>query len=108
MKLKGKVLWITGASSGIGEALTYALAKKGCKLIISARRKEELERVKSSCPEFAQAGIAVLPLDLAAAAIQLARADERQRPIAHIAEIRVSDPPRARRGSHGSPHLSSP
>lgn len=67
MTLEGKVVWVTGASSGIGEALTYELAKKGCKLIISARRMEELERVKSSCSESVQAGIAVLPLDLAAA-----------------------------------------
>jgi ATP-dependent RNA helicase DeaD len=36
------------------------------------------------------------PLDLAAAAMQLARAEEQQRPIAHIAEIRVSDCPRNR------------
>ena len=41
-----KVIWITGASSGIGEALTYELAKQNVRLIISARRKEELERVK--------------------------------------------------------------
>ncbi|MEM6525835.1 MAG: SDR family oxidoreductase [Bacteroidota bacterium] len=63
-KLENKVIWITGASSGIGEALAYELAKKGCKLILSARRMAELERVKSSCPESAQSSIAVLPLDL--------------------------------------------
>ena len=44
-----KVIWITGASSGIGEALTYELAKQNVRLIISARRKEELERVKGNC-----------------------------------------------------------
>ena len=66
MKLTGKTVWITGASSGIGEALAYALAKKGCKLILSARRIEELERVKSSCAESDQTNIALLPLDLAA------------------------------------------
>lgn len=62
--LSGKVVWITGASSGIGEALTYALAKKGAHIIISARRKEELERVKGNCPASAQANVRVLPLDL--------------------------------------------
>ena len=66
MKLAGKVVWITGASSGIGEALTYELAKKSCRLILSARRLEELERVKSSCSASSHANIAVLPLDLAA------------------------------------------
>ena len=47
--LRGKVVWITGASSGIGEYLAYKLAKCGCKLVLSARRKDELERVKKNC-----------------------------------------------------------
>lgn len=63
-KLSDKTIWITGASSGIGEELTYQLAAKGNRLIISARRKEELERVKSNCPLDSQQGIFVLPLDL--------------------------------------------
>lgn len=63
-RLNGKVIWITGASSGIGEALVYELAKKGAKLIISSRRKEELERVKGNCIAAAQPNIRVIPLDL--------------------------------------------
>ena len=63
--IEKKVIWITGASSGIGEALAYALAKKGARLILSARRKEELDRVKGNCVAGAQADIRVLPLDLA-------------------------------------------
>jgi short-subunit dehydrogenase len=63
-KLGNKVIWITGASSGIGEALVYELAKKKTRLILSARRKEELERVKGNCQRDAQANIRILPLDL--------------------------------------------
>ena len=63
-ELKNKVIWLTGASSGIGEALAYALASKGARLVLSARRKDELERVKGNCSQEAQAGIRVLPLDL--------------------------------------------
>ena len=50
-KLRNKVIWITGASSGIGEALVYELARHKVKMILSARRKEELERVKGNCPK---------------------------------------------------------
>jgi short-subunit dehydrogenase len=63
-KLRDKVIWITGASSGIGEALAYELATRGAKLILSARRKEELERVKGNCPAATQANVRTLPLDL--------------------------------------------
>ena len=47
--LAGKVVWITGASSGIGEHLAQALARAGVKLVLSARREHELERVKQEC-----------------------------------------------------------
>ena len=63
-ELNNKVIWLTGASSGIGEALAYELASNGARLILSARRKEELQRVKGNCAVHAQAGISILPLDL--------------------------------------------
>lgn len=57
-----KVVWITGASSGIGEALTYAYNNKNFKIVISARRKDALEKVKMNCtyPE----NVYVLPIDI--------------------------------------------
>lgn len=63
-KLQNKVVWVTGASSGIGEALAYVLAEKGARIILSARRKEELERVKGNCVAAAQPNVRILPLDL--------------------------------------------
>lgn len=48
-KLKGLVVWVTGASSGIGEELAYQLARCGSRLILSARREDELRRVKRHC-----------------------------------------------------------
>lgn len=46
---QNKIVWVTGASSGIGEAVAKAFNAEGATVIISSRRREELERVKSSC-----------------------------------------------------------
>ncbi|KAI8784628.1 dehydrogenase/reductase SDR family member 7 [Biomphalaria glabrata] len=67
--LSGKVVWITGASSGIGEHIAYQLASVGCKLVLSARRKEELERVKQTCllssrNKISDEDVLILPLDV--------------------------------------------
>ncbi len=61
--MKNKVVWITGASSGIGEALVYAYNRMGARLIISSRNRDELFRVKSNCVD--QINVHVLSLDLA-------------------------------------------
>ncbi len=63
---KDQVVWITGASSGIGEALALQFAEEGARLVLSARREPELQRVRQGC---IRAGlpddrILVLPLDV--------------------------------------------
>jgi short-subunit dehydrogenase len=63
-RLKGKVIWITGASSGLGEAMAYELARQGAQLILSSRNKAQLDFVKGNCHPLAQPGIRVLPVDL--------------------------------------------
>jgi len=57
-----KVAWITGASSGIGEFVAYAMSARGAKLILSGRRVDELERVKKACTN--PGAVQILPLDL--------------------------------------------
>lgn len=49
--LSGKTVWITGASSGIGEHLAYGFSSKGCHVILSARRAEQLQRVANQCSD---------------------------------------------------------
>jgi len=58
-----KIIWITGASSGIGAALVLQLAQFKLKLIISARREAELNKLKEQCSSM-PAEIVVLPFDL--------------------------------------------
>jgi dehydrogenase/reductase SDR family protein 7B len=58
-----RVVWITGASSGIGEATAYAFARAGARLVLSSRRAAELERVRANCVHPAKHF--VVPFDLA-------------------------------------------
>ena len=62
MKNTNKIVWITGASSGIGAELAKIYSHRGIKLILSSRNVSALERVKSECyyPE----NIKILPIDL--------------------------------------------
>lgn len=72
---KDQVVWITGASSGIGEALVYEMAAEGARLILSARRETELERVREGCVARGSSAdsIFILPLDVTDEAAMPAR-----------------------------------
>lgn len=59
-----KVVWITGASSGIGEALVMEFARLGAKVVLSSRREDELKRVREKC-KLPEEKVMVLPLDVA-------------------------------------------
>ena len=59
---KDKVVWITGASSGIGAALASAFAAREATLVLSARRGDRLEAVRTACAHAERHRI--LPLDL--------------------------------------------
>jgi short-subunit dehydrogenase len=75
MVYQNKVVWITGASSGIGEHLAYALAEQGAKLILSSRNEKELQRVKNNCRHDADILIVVLDVtDFAAIPAAVANA----------------------------------
>lgn len=58
-----KKIWITGASAGIGEQLAIHLSSMGAVLVLSARRKDELERVRNLCAN--KEKVFIEPLDLA-------------------------------------------
>ncbi len=61
-----RIVWITGASSGIGKALALEYATQNTSLILSSRRQPELEKVKSLCMEqgLSDLDVLVLPLDV--------------------------------------------
>lgn len=62
MTLKNKIIWITGASSGIGKSLAIQLSEQNTKLILSSRNESSLIKVKKLCryPD----NVHILPLDL--------------------------------------------
>lgn len=62
-KLDGKIAWITGAGSGIGEAAALALAKLGATTVLTGRRREPLEAVAARIAE-AGGEAQVLPGDM--------------------------------------------
>lgn len=58
--LRGKVVWLTGASSGIGEALVFELARRGARVAITARRADVLQSIQAKAGE----GVECFPGDV--------------------------------------------
>src|SRR4051812_36235890 len=77
--LRGRHVVITGASSGIGEAIANALAREGAKLTLVARRRELLERLVASCG--AQCHVIALDLSEPPPATWLDEAEARLGPV---------------------------
>jgi len=62
-KLSGKTIWITGASSGVGEGMAKVFHREGANLILSARRIAELERVRAACTQ-GPGSVRLVPFDI--------------------------------------------
>src|SRR4030081_1633778 len=64
MRLKGAVVAITGASSGIGEATALAFARKGSRLALGARRIDRLNAVAQKCRDRGAPDVSTRRLDV--------------------------------------------
>ncbi|MFJ8666416.1 SDR family oxidoreductase [Streptomyces sp. NPDC093600] len=64
MRVRDSVVVITGASSGIGRATALAFARKGCSVVLAARREEALEEVGRECERHRGAEALVVPTDV--------------------------------------------
>lgn len=63
-RFQNKTVWITGASSGMGEATAYRFAEEGARLILTALEQDLLEAVAARCKELGSPDMAAMPFDL--------------------------------------------
>jgi NADP-dependent 3-hydroxy acid dehydrogenase YdfG len=64
MSLKGKIVFITGASSGIGAATALAFAAEGARLLLAARRADKLAAVAAQALQRGAAAVHTIGLDV--------------------------------------------
>jgi NAD(P)-dependent dehydrogenase (short-subunit alcohol dehydrogenase family) len=74
-KLAGKVVWITGASSGIGRALALEAAARGARVVLSGRRIDAMDEAAQECKARGGQAAAVLAFDLESAAARAEACD---------------------------------
>ena len=64
MKLSGSIVFVTGASAGIGEACAFAFAREGARLLLAARRTDRLENMRSELMENGAKDVHAIGLDV--------------------------------------------
>jgi 3-oxoacyl-[acyl-carrier protein] reductase len=62
--LADKVIVVTGASRGLGEAIALAYAQQNAALVLAARTKDDLDRVSKSCESAGASSVQVMPTDI--------------------------------------------
>lgn len=64
LNLKGKTAMVTGATQGVGRAVSQCLAEEGCNLVLVARTKPDLERIKIEIESSASVSVEIAATDL--------------------------------------------
>lgn len=62
--LRGKTVFVTGASSGIGRSTAIAFAQEGCRLLVCARRLEQLEELRPALTSAGASAVHIFQLDV--------------------------------------------
>lgn len=62
--LEGKVIVVTGASRGLGEAMAVGFAREGAHLVLAARTTDDLDRVGKECEAGGAPSVTVIPTDI--------------------------------------------
>lgn len=103
MTLADRLVWITGASSGIGEALAYTLSRRGANLVLSSRREDALQSVREQCAR--PDDHVVQTLDLAEPASLEAAADTVQETVGPV-DVLVNNAGISQRGTAAETDMS--
>lgn len=83
MRFSNQVIWVTGASAGIGEALALEFHREGAHVVLSGRRADELNRVKDLCTQ-GPGKTLVVPFDVTDAPARAAAVDQVLNAFGHI------------------------